>query len=254
MLASLSAEHERRLTAERRGAWRDVARRVAHEVRNPLSPIRLAVDNLRRARVRDASVLEQALDVELSAIETEVARLDRLVSEFSEFARMPQPLRTPMTLGEVVETAIRGQVTEPARIEVRIEPGGGLDETILGDRDLLGQAIANLARNAVEAFGGETGTIRARARREEGSSGASSVVLEIEDDGPGIDESIGDTLFEPDVSGRGGAGLGLTITRRVIAEHFGTIAVVSPPDGGTRFVITLPADGRHSREGRCRAS
>jgi nitrogen fixation/metabolism regulation signal transduction histidine kinase len=245
MIASLRAESLRRVEAERRGAWRDVARRVAHEVRNPLSPIRLAVDNVRRARTRGVRELGESLDAELPAIEAEVARLDRLVREFSEYARLPSPEPRPVRLAEFVEPAVRGQVPDPERITVDVRIEDGLERPVLVDPVLLGQALANLARNAVEAIGEQRGAIRVRCRPGPPSGGrsVSGIVIEVSDDGPGIPGNVRDSLFDPYVSGRGSSGLGLAITRRVIAEHGGTITVDEPPGGGARFVIALPGAG-----------
>ncbi|MDH3285553.1 MAG: hypothetical protein OEQ13_12505, partial [Acidobacteriota bacterium] len=181
MLAALRREHGRRIDAERRAAWRDIARRVAHEVRNPLSPIRLAVDNLKRAKARHPERLADDLDTEADAILQEVRRLDRLVREFSEFARLPSPEPRPVSPGELVHAAMRGQIPDAERISCEIEIDPEADRPIPLDRDLMSQAVANLTRNAVEAIGDRPGRIRAELRAVGRSdvAGAARIVMEI---------------------------------------------------------------------------
>ncbi len=250
MLAALQREHGRRLDAERRAAWRDIAQRVAHEVRNPLSPIRLAVDNLKRARAREPTRLAESVDVEADAILQEVRRLDRLVREFSEFARLPAPAPRPARLGDVVRAAVRGQIPDAERISCLVEVDPRLEEPIPFDEDLIAQAVANLARNAVQAIGDGPGRIRGEVRAEEWNDEAGNArrgaAITIQDDGPGMPEDLCETIFEPYVTGRGeaGTGLGLAIARRIVLDHGGAISAENVSGSGARFTIRLPIDGR----------
>ncbi|GAB4223177.1 MAG: hypothetical protein Kow0062_22720 [Acidobacteriota bacterium] len=235
MIATVHQERLRRRDAERRAAWREVARRVAHEVRNPLTPIRLAVDNLRRAASRGPDALDAVLAEETDAIREEVARLERLVREFADYARLPAPDPRPVDLAALARRAIAGQIPEDGRVRLELDGGDALPP-VLADPDLLAQALANLARNAVSAFGERGGTIRVTL-----GASAGEVTLRIADDGPGIPPELAGRVFEPYVSGGGGSGLGLAICRRIVEEHGGTIIAESPPEGGTAFVVGLPA-------------
>ncbi len=237
MLAALREEHVRRARAERLAAWRDVARRVAHEVKNPLTPIRLAVDNLERLAARDPAALPAALPAEAAAIREEVVRLERLVREFHEFARMPAPRPEPLDLGELVRGALRARLggEGPPRWEVRIEAGV---PRVRADADLLRTLVGNLAGNAAEAGAGRLEvTVRPAAA-------PGRVELLVEDDGPGVPDELRGRAFEPYVTGRAGAGtgLGLAICRRIAEDHGGTIELL-PGTAGARFRVELPVAG-----------
>ena len=236
MLAALRDEHGRRVRAERLAAWREVARRVAHEVRNPLTPIRLAVDNLERLAARDPAALPAALPVEAAAIREEVVRLERLVREFHDFARMPEPRPAPVDLGELARGALRARLGAdgPPRWEVTVEPGV---PEVRADADLLRTLLGNLAGNAAEAGAGHLRIVVRMAA-------PGRVELLVEDDGPGVPEELRERVFEPYVTGREGTGtgLGLAICRRIAEDHGGTIELL-PSETGARFRVELPVAG-----------
>ncbi len=238
MLARLEAQGLARRAAERAATWRDVARRVAHEVKNPLTPIRLAVDNLRRAASRGPEALQGALDAESTAIAVEVARLDRLVREFAEYARLPAPNPRPTDLAALAGEALRGQIGDAAGIVCNVVVAPGTPRA-MADPELVGAVLQNLVRNAVEALDGREGRIVATC----GPAGAGDVEVVLEDNGPGIPEELLPRLFEPYVTGRGaaGTGLGLAIAHRVAVEHGGSISAENVPGGGARFRLVLPA-------------
>ncbi len=236
MIAALHQEQLHRRDAERQAAWREVARRVAHEVRNPLTPIRLAVDNLERAARRGPDALDRALAEEPAAIRAEVDRLERLVREFAEYSRLPAPDPRPVDLEPIVRRAVEGQVAGRERIAVRIRHGGKIPR-VLADAELLSAALANLARNAAAALAERGGTITVTL----GPARPGRVRLTIADDGPGIAPELFERIFEPYVTGGGGSGLGLAITRRIVEEHGGTIRAAPRQGGGTEFIVELPA-------------
>ncbi len=237
MVAALRDEHARRARAERLAAWRDAARRIAHEVRNPLTPIRLAVDNLERLAARDPRRLRESLPEETAAIREEVLRLERLVREFHEFARMPSPRPSPVDLPRLVGETLRARLGEtgPPRWEVRV---AGSVPAVRADADLLRTLVGNLAANAAAAGAGRL-AVRIGPCAEPGR-----VELLFEDDGPGVPAELGERVFEPYVTGRGegGTGLGLAICRRIAEDHGGKIEWL-PSGTGARFRVELPVAG-----------
>jgi len=238
---ALLREEHRRSAAEKTAAWQQVARRLAHEVRNPLTPIRLAVDNLRRAARRGAGALAAALDDEARAIDQEVGRLERLVREFADFARLPEPKLREVEIGPLLRTALAGQLPGDGGVELVIdgEPAA-LGARVLADPDLLALALANLARNACQAMEGR-GQIRVRVESD-GDDPPARLRITLSDTGPGLPEALRETIFEPYVTGRPGTGtgLGLAIVRQVIAAHGGTIeARGAGENAGACFVIEM---------------
>ncbi|UCF67564.1 MAG: HAMP domain-containing protein [Acidobacteriota bacterium] len=254
MLARIDREQHRRARAERLAAWQQVARRVAHEVRNPLTPIRLAVDNLRRAARRDPQSLTEHLDDESAAILQEVDRLERLVREFSEFARLPEPEPRPVELPELVERAVRGQIPADGSVRVAFDIDEAFPCSLAVDPDLLSLALANLARNAAQAMEAAGGQLRVRMQRrhEAGPPAGDGAAIVFDDTGPGISDEIIGHVFEPYVSGRGetGTGLGLAIVRRIVRDHGGLVTASNRVEGGARFEIILPLGGRSFDEPR----
>lgn len=255
MLAREQRERAERRRAERTAAWQEVARRVAHEIRNPLTPIRLAVDNLVRAARRGPDSLERSLPEETGAIREEVDRLDRLVREFSEFARLPRPRPAPVDLVPLARRAVEGQLpdhrAEGAADSVDPAAGHGValevdapgcPVIVAADEDLLTLALANLAANAVRALGEAGGTLRLTIDPHAGTPESTLAAIELEDDGPGIPGELVDSLFEPYVSGRAGenVGLGLAMVRQIVVEHGGHVEAQNRPGGGARFRVLLP--------------
>jgi signal transduction histidine kinase len=242
MLGALSASERQRLAAERVAAWQEVARRVAHEVRNALSPIGLAVENLRRTRERDPHAIDRALDLEGAAILDQVESLRRLVDEFSRFARLPAPRPAPCDLGVVAGQALQFLAPRIAAqgTEVTVD-GGGAPHPVRADADQIGRAIGNVAANALDAMENAplrrlTITLRATARGWE--------EVEVRDTGPGLGPEALRRVFEPYYTTRGergGTGLGMAIVHRIVTEHGGTVSVRSA--GGAIVTLRLPAGG-----------
>ena len=216
-------------------AWNEVARRVAHEIKNPLTPIRLSAERiLRRFRAGEPD-LPEAIERGTRIIVEEVGFLKSLVNEFSRFARLPQMRPQPTDLPALARSAVR--LFEGARggVSVRVESNLAR-ETVVLDPDQMKRVLVNLIDNALEACG-EKGEILVRLSDREGCC-----TIEVADTGRGVSARDRDKLFLPDFTTKGrGTGLGLAIVYRIIADHRGTIRVEDNRPRGARFIIELPA-------------
>jgi signal transduction histidine kinase len=267
MLDGLAESERQRLAAERVAAWQEIARRVAHEVRNALSPIGLAVENLRRTRARAPGDLDRALEVETATILEEVASLSRLVDEFSRFARLPAPVRAACDLRALVEQSLA--VLAPRLVEAHVEVAiadGGIPHRVVADADQIGRALKNIVANAVDALareggpgGGGAGPGAAAGpggpRRIAITLAASAAHQEIvvRDSGPGFTPEALRRVFEPYFTTRGergGTGLGMAIVYRIVTEHGGRVSARNAAGGGAEIIVRLPRDvpGADGRE------
>jgi two-component system nitrogen regulation sensor histidine kinase NtrY len=224
------------IRAQKVAAWREVARRLAHEIKNPLTPIQLSAERLRR-HFAGAPPQAKALVEECSqTIIGEVESLKGLVDEFSQFARMPSPRTVPTDLGQLITDtiALYNGIFTDVRIEQRFAPGVPL---VRLDGEQVRRVIINLVDNAIEAM-----ERRGQIVVETQLDAANNVVrVIVADDGPGIPAAEREKLFLPYYSTkRRGSGLGLAIVRRIIAEHGGSIDVGENTPRGTRFTIELP--------------
>jgi two-component system nitrogen regulation sensor histidine kinase NtrY len=225
------------LEAQRAAAWREVARRIAHEIKNPLTPIQLAAQRLRKKWDEGAADLGEVVHDATATIEREVTGLKALVDEFSLYARMPAPNPLPVDFGEVIRSVIDlYRVHAGITWSMSIDPALG---AVRVDRDQIRRALINLIDNAVASMNG-AGAIEVAARP---AGGAGSVRLEIADRGPGVPIAHREKLFMPYFSTKPrGTGLGLAIVQRIVVEHGGTIRVEDNAGGGARFVIELPGE------------
>jgi two-component system, NtrC family, nitrogen regulation sensor histidine kinase NtrY len=219
MTEALAVAEKRSRRAERLAAWRDIARQMAHEIKNPLTPIRLAVESLRKVRG---------------------------LSTFSQFARMPRPRPEPVDVAELLRHA--ADLHRASGATVRCEPAPELP-ALRADRDQITQVLINLVGNAVfaaeERASQEPSRGPAWVRVAAEYPGERTLRITVEDNGGGIDESVMPRLYEPYVTtrqGRGGTGLGLAIAYRIVTEHQGSMAVDTGP-AGTRFTLELPLAG-----------
>ena len=237
----------RLVTAQRNAAWRDVARRIAHEIKNPLTPIQLSAERLRRRYraqvVDDVEVFDRCTET----IIRQVGDIGRMVDEFSSFARMPAPRFTAVDPAELLREAVFAQRVAEADIGVELlEP---LPKVVLhADRPMIGQALTNILKNAGEAVAAR----RAIAPRDgdAGRPGVSarltvdeeSLVFVIEDDGPGLPAKDRDRLTEPYVTTREkGTGLGLAIVKRICEEHGGELKLADAETlAGARVCLIFP--------------
>jgi two-component system nitrogen regulation sensor histidine kinase NtrY len=224
------------IRAQKVAAWREVARRLAHEIKNPLTPIQLSAERVRR-HFADAPTGTRALVEECTrTIIGEVESLKGLVDEFSQFARMPAPRAVPTDLHQLVtETlALYNGIFADVRVEKAFAPDVPL---VRLDPEQIRRVIINLVDNAIEAMG-RRGSIVIETERD---AAARVVRLVVADDGPGIPPAEREKLFLPYYSTKQrGSGLGLAIVRRIIAEHGGSIDVGDNAPRGTRFTVELP--------------
>lgn len=227
------------LEAQRAAAWREVARRIAHEIKNPLTPIQLAAQRLRKKWDENAGDLGEVIRDATATIEREVTGLKSLVDEFSLYARMPAPAPEPVDFAEVVRSVVAlYRVHADVDWSVTIDPGLGV---VRVDRDQIRRVLINLIDNAVAAMHG-AGAIEIVA---EPFAGRGSLRVTIADRGPGIPAAHRDKLFTPYFSTKPrGTGLGLAIVQRIVVEHRGAIRVEDNPGGGARFVMEIPGDDR----------
>jgi signal transduction histidine kinase len=254
MLGALSASERQRLSAERVAAWQEVARRVAHEVRNALSPIRLAVENLRRTRDRDPGGIDRALELETATILDEVDSLRRLVDEFTRFARLPAPQIAPCDLRAAAGQALALHAARIAAAGVTVSlDDGGAPHRVLADADQVGRALGNVIANALDAMEPVAVrrlavTLRAAGGRPGAAAGDSAAFEEVEvlDTGPGFAPEALRRVFEPYYTTRaerGGSGLGMAIVHRIVTEHGGTVTARPGPEGGAAVALRLPVAG-----------
>jgi nitrogen fixation/metabolism regulation signal transduction histidine kinase len=232
------------IQAQRDAAWGEVARRLAHEIKNPLTPIQLSAERLRRRYLEkmapeDAEILDRAT----RTIVNQVEAMKKMVNAFSDYARAPQLSLEPLDLHQVVQEVLdlyRGSDLNVRLVE-RLEAD---DSCIDGDAGRMRQLLHNLLKNALEAIRDTEGAEIHVATRNEVRAGLRQFVLSIADNGPGFAPGIMDNLFEPYVSTKPkGSGLGLAIVKKIVEEHAGTISAENPETGGAQIVIRLMLSG-----------
>lgn len=254
------------ITAQRASAWQEVARRMAHEIKNPLTPIQLSAERIAK-RFADMgketngvsdnprisplttnaihSTDEQTLGVIREGTTTilrEVNSLKSMVDEFSRFARLPKVSPQPGNLNEVISQVLSLYVGRFADITIGHDLSADLPETLI-DAEQIKRVFVNLIQNAIESFDGSSDakTISVKTRRD---ATRDLIVCEIADNGPGIAPIDLQKLFQPYFSTKGrGTGLGLAIVHRIISEHRGKIKVVGNQPNGAKFIIELPIGG-----------
>jgi signal transduction histidine kinase len=231
---TLAVARDRELEAERLRAFREVARRVAHEIKNPLTSMRIAVDQLGRTDGQTAGRAETALEV----MRAETDRLERLAREFADFGRLPEGPQSEIDLVELIEELGRTGVPDGVRVAMRANgtatppPPRAI---IMGHYDPLRRAFANLLRNASEAMSGQ-GAIDVTVTGD-----GSGIAVTIADHGPGIPDDLRQRVFEPYFTTKAdGTGLGLALVRQTLEAHRGTIALTATPGGGATFAIVFP--------------
>ena len=222
--------------AQRMAAWQEVARRIAHEIKNPLTPIKLSAQRLKK---RFAGQIKAGQDIFEDCTTTIIKQVDEmrdLVNEFSTFARLPESNPSPNNVGEIVHEAMLLFQEAHKNIRFQYEEKTAIP-TLSLDREQIKRVFINLFDNAVFAMNGK-GEIRIIA---DYVRALQMISVEVTDTGPGIQENIKSRLFEPYFSTKeGGTGLGLSIVKRIISDHHGFIRVVSQPPQGTTFIIELP--------------
>jgi two-component system nitrogen regulation sensor histidine kinase NtrY len=231
------------LDAQWKGAWADVARRIAHEIRNPLTPIQLSAERLKRKYMDEITSDRETFEICTDTIIRRVDDIGRMIEEFSNFARMPAPVLRLENLSELVRQAMFLQRNANPHIEfVAVMP----EEPVFANCDgrQLAQVVTNLLQNATEALerGRGAGNGEARVIMRLANTG-DATIIEIEDNGPGLPEEGRDKLTEPYVtSHRTGTGLGLAIVRKIMEDHGGALVLGDAEGGGARIRAELPRD------------
>ena len=236
MLEDLKTSKERLVIAERIAAWQEIARRLAHEIKNPLTPIQMAMDTLRKTWKKQHPSFAEILEESTTTVLEEADRLKHIVAEFSDFARMPKPEFGRIDLNDIVRSAMT-LYQGAAPVEVKLTDLPELD----ADKGQLNQVVLNLIENARDAISKrEGGRIAVSTRLGEAGD---RVFLIVEDNGPGVPSEIKDKVFAPYFTtkhAKGGTGLGLAIVHRIVSDHGGRITVTDAKGGGARFTIELP--------------
>ena len=230
------------VAAQRNAAWKDVARRIAHEIKNPLTPIQLSAERLKRKYLREITSDPETFIACTDTIVRQVGDIGRMVDEFSAFARMPQPLIVPSDVAEVVRQAVFLHRHAGTGITYVTE-GADAPLVVPCDPRLLGQALTNLLQNAADsviariARDGGQGSIRVRLARQDGS-----IAIAVEDDGEGLPKDGRERLTEPYETRKAkGTGLGLAIVKKVMEDHGGRLVLADRADGpGARVTLLLP--------------
>jgi len=233
MTSDLRRTTDNLVAAERVAAWQEVARRLAHEIKNPLTPIRMSLETLQAASADNNPRFPALFKESAAVVLEEVDRLKRIVDEFTRFARLPKPQLQDLDLEDLVKQVCTLYAAPPPGIS--LEPALETGLHAQGDRDQLTQVLVNLVKNAQEAMPGG-GKIWVRARSRDGQA-----VIEVEDTGPGVKPEDRTRIFEPYFTTKGaGTGLGLAIAARVCQEHGGTLEVDGEPGKGAIFRVTIP--------------
>ena len=238
MMEDLKTSKERLVIAERIAAWQDIARRLAHEIKNPLTPIQMAMDTLRKSYKKQHPEFAEILEESTTTVLEEADRLNRIVAEFSDFARMPKPELGRVDLNEVIGSALALYKGGTPTVEARLADGlPQLD----ADKGQLNQVLLNLVENARDALGDrDGGQVVVTTKRGEAND---RILLVVEDNGPGVPPGVKDKVFAPYFTTKqtkGGTGLGLAIVHRIVGDHGGRITISDAPGGGARFTIELP--------------
>jgi nitrogen fixation/metabolism regulation signal transduction histidine kinase len=238
MTAQLVSQRERLVQTERVAAWRELARRLAHELKNPLFPLQLTVENLARARQLPEAEFDEVFRESTATLGMEIANLKTIIGRFSDFSKMPKPELERIDAKDAIERvrSLYEAAGEQNAVKTRFEVQLSAQPMPLdADPELLHRALSNLVLNAMDAMPeGGTLTLSAQPKGE-------TVELRVADTGQGMTPEECERLFTPYYTTKEhGTGLGLAIVQSVVADHGGAIAVESQTGGGTAFVITLP--------------
>lgn len=235
MTEQLAEQRDRLVQAERVAAWRELARRLAHELKNPLFPLQITIENLQRSRGLPPEQFDEVFRESTGTLLAGLADLKHIVARFSDFAKMPRPALQTVNLNQVVGNAMKlfEAQLDDAGIRAAMDLSPDLP-AVRADAEQIGRALRNLVLNAVDAMPGG-GTLTVRTLAHDGA-----VRLEVADTGEGLTPEECERLFTPYYTTRThGTGLGLAIVQSVVADHGGRISVASAPGRGTTFRIDL---------------
>ncbi len=238
MTEQLVEQRDRMIQAERVAAWRELARRLAHELKNPLFPLQITIENLQRSREMAPEQFDEVFRESTSTLLAELGHLKTIIGRFSDFARMPAPELEPVDVNQVAREVIQlfeAQLRAPGSppVETKLQLGEDAGQ-VPADPDQLRRALRNLVLNALDAMP-RGGALTVRTSRHDGK-----VAVEVSDTGQGLTPEECDRLFTPYYTTKQhGTGLGLAIVQSVVSDHKGTITVQSEPGQGTTFRIEL---------------
>jgi len=234
MTEQLLEQRDRAIQAERVAAWRELARRLAHELKNPLFPLQITIENLQRSR--DSVEFDEVFRESTTTLLAELGNLKTIIGRFSDFAKMPAPQFEMVDINEIVRGVIKLNFqAERTGVKPVLELANE-GTRIQADPDQLRRAFGNLVLNALDAMS-DGGTLRVRTVLHD-----PGVRLEVSDSGQGLTEEECQRLFTPYYTTKQhGTGLGLAIVQSVVSDHHGKISVSSASGGGTTFTIDLPA-------------
>jgi two-component system, NtrC family, nitrogen regulation sensor histidine kinase NtrY len=241
MTEQLTEQRDRMIQAERVAAWRELARRLAHELKNPLFPLQITVENLQRSRQAPPEQFDEVFRESTTTLLAELDNLKTIIGRFSDFAKMPAPQMEPLDVNTTIRDVVKlfdAQIRAPGRsaVEVRFELDDNLP-WVLADSDQIRRALRNLVLNALDAMSGG-GRLTLRTQTVDG--GAGRVAIEVSDTGAGLTPEECERLFTPYYTTKQhGTGLGLAIVQSVVSDHKGTISMRSQPGSGTTFRIEL---------------
>ncbi|MDB4953578.1 MAG: periplasmic sensor signal transduction histidine kinase [Myxococcales bacterium] len=244
MLDDLSQTRGQVEYLQRIGAWQDVARRLAHEIKNPLTPIQLAVQQTVSSYKGDDARFAKLLQDTGEIVEEEIEGLRRLVDTFRTLGQLPKVEKSPLALADTIEE-LKLDPTFAAKLEL-VPPAEPV--TVRADKLLLKRVLANLVENGIHA-GQEAGTGGKVIVSWRAEPGGETVTITVDDHGKGVADADRDRIFEPYVTSKAtGTGLGLAIARKIAIEHGGDLAIApgNAPTGGARFVVSLPLRGPES--------
>ncbi len=231
------------IQSQRDAAWGEVARRLAHEIKNPLTPIRLSAERLRHKYLAtmgadDAKVLDRSTRTIVEQVES----MQEMVTVFSEYAKPPKLMIQPIELNELINSVLELYSGHKTEIKTELTPELPL---INVDAGRLRQVLHNLIKNAMQSMENYSGGVVMVSTRLRNELERSAVEVCVEDDGEGISTEIIEQVFEPGVTTKGrGSGLGLAIVKKIIEEHGGVIYAKNRPEGGASFIIHLPVENK----------
>jgi two-component system nitrogen regulation sensor histidine kinase NtrY len=238
MVREVRESRDRIVYLEKISGWQDVARRLAHEIKNPLTPIQLAFQQLEarwHARAGADPALDRLVAETGEIVREEIGTLQRLVQEFSEFAKLPDVRPEPADLGEVVDEFVRTSPQLSEEADLRVVRAAGSCPVRL-DKTLLRRVLTNLVRNAIEASRPERARVHLGVARAKDRG-----VVTVRDEGPGIPPELRDRIFDPYfTTKREGTGLGLAIAKKIVLQHGGDLAASAHPEGGAQLTLSFP--------------
>jgi nitrogen fixation/metabolism regulation signal transduction histidine kinase len=235
MVGELAQARSRLVYLQKVSAWQEVARRLAHEIKNPLTPVQLAVQELASKYRGDDAAYRRLLDTATEILREEIGGLRRLVDDFSAFARLPEVEPAAIDLNLLVAEIVRLQPEWPPFVTVEPAPA---PVWAMCDRALFRRVVANLVENATQAA---QGVGRAPEVRIRVAARDARAAVTVTDNGPGVPEANRQRIFDPYVTHRpGGTGLGLAIVRKIVIDHGGDVSVAAAPSGGAAFTVELP--------------